>query len=379
MTSKNKKLTINDLPKHIPDFKKSSGAKDRLTEKWLTDWIVSSLQTKTLSVGDILPRKDVIARHLGISIGTVQNAIRYTEDKGFLQSKQRTGTAIANFKNYTGQTGDVKKQTSKRDVTVEKIKKYMIDNGINAVMPAASVIAKKINVSANTVRLAYLYLCDTGFLEYSSGKAGKKMLRVVTIPDKPIEHSASHISLVGKTVNDLSDYITENMKKGDKLQTRAELAKILNISVKTVHDAVNILEKKGILISRRGKYGTTVLKMPKEAALYQPLKERSIFAKADEAAFYRWEKIETQISKLIQKEYEIGMKLPSMSVLAKKFNVSTNTIRKSLQRLSEQNCIKAERGRYGGTFIIDIPEVNLHNAYEWLAVTPDFFTSKKVK
>lgn len=379
MTEKYTKLTINDLPKDIPDFKNSNLSKDRLTEKWLTEWIIKSLQIKNINVGDILPRKDIIAKHLGISIGTVQNAIRYTEDKGFLKSKQRTGTAIANFKSFTGKSNEIKKQTSKRDVTVEKIKKYMIDNGINSVMPAASVIAKKINVSANTVRLAYLYLCDTGFLEYSTGKSGKKMLTVATIPDTPIDYSATHLSLVGKTVNDLSDYISENFKKGDRLQTRAELAKILNISIKTVHDAVNILEKKGILISRRGKYGTTVLKMPKDAELFHPLRERSIFAKADEAAFYRWEKIENQISKLIQEEYDIGMKLPSMSILAEKFNVSTNTIRKALKRLSEQNYIKLERGRYGGTFIMDIPENDIHNTYEWLAITPEFLSTQKVK
>ena len=139
MIAKNTKLTINDLPKHIPDFKNSGIAKDRLTEKWLTDWIINSLQTNEIKVGDILPRKDVIAQHLGISIGTVQNAIRYTEDKGYLQSKQKTGTLIAGLVS----TNPIKKQTSKRDAAVAKIKRYIIDNGINSVMPPASVIAKK--------------------------------------------------------------------------------------------------------------------------------------------------------------------------------------------------------------------------------------------
>lgn len=368
MIAKNTKLTINDLPKHIPDFKNSGIAKDRLTEKWLTDWIINSLQTNEIKVGDILPRKDVIAQHLGISIGTVQNAIRYTEDKGYLQSKQKTGTLIAGLVS----TNPIKKQTSKRDAAVAKIKRYIIDNGINSVMPPASVIAKKINVSANTVRLAYLHLCDTGFLKYSAGKSGKKMLRVVTLPDNPMEHSASHLSLVNKTAKDLADFITENMKKGDKLQTRAELSKILKVSIKTVHDAVNVLETKGILLSRRGKYGTVIAQMPQEAEIFQPMKERSIFAKADEAAFYRWEKMEAELTKLIKNEFEPGMKLPAMEVLAQKFDVSTNTIRKALRMLADKGIVDFERGRYGGTFVIDIPENNTHSAYEWLAVTPGF-------
>lgn len=379
MINKKKKLTISDLPVQIPDYKNSKISKDRLTELWLTDWIVNSLQKNTIRIGDILPKKSLIAQYLGISIGTVQNAIRYTEDKGFLQSKQKTGTAIADLAGFSSETNPCKKQNSKRDAAVSKIKKYIIENGINYVMPSAINLSKKINVSANTIRLAYLYLCDTGFLEYSTGKAGKRVLRVINLPEKPSEHSATHLSLVEKTVTDLSNFITENLKKGDKLQTRAELAKILNVSIKTVHDAVNILEEKGILQSRRGKYGTTIVQLPKEAEVFQPVKERSIFAKADEAAFYRWEKIEDEITKLIQNEFETGMKLPSMKFLSNKFKVSTNTIRKALKKLEKKGIIVLVRGRYGGTFINDIPEQPIQNAYEWLAVTPDFFKSKKNK
>ena len=373
MLAKRNKLTINDLPKTVPDFKNSEMPKDRLTEKWLTDWIVNSLQTNTIKAGDILPRKDLIAQHLGISIGTVQNAIRYTEDKGFLQSKQKTGTLISDLKFHTN---TIKKQNSKRDVTVAKIKKYMIDNGIDSVMPPANYIAKKINVSANTVRLAYLYLCDTGFLKYTSAKSGKKVLKVVSLPEKPAERSSSRLSLVEKTANDLSSYISKNMKKGDKLQTRQELAQILKISVKTVHDAVTVLETRGILLSRRGRYGTVIARMPEEAVSFQPMKERSIFAKADEAVFYRWEKIQNEIIKLIQNEFEEGMKLLPMNTLAEKFDVSTNTIRKALKMLAEKGIVDFERGRYGGTFIINIPEPNSQNVYEWLAVTPDFMKVK---
>lgn len=370
MIFKNNKLTVNDLPKQLPDFKNSELPKDRLTEKWLTDWIVNSIKAKRINVGDILPKKNVIAQYLGISVGTVQNAIRYTEDKGYLQSKQRTGTLVAEF---SGHTDVIKKQTSKRDVTVFKVKKYIVENGIDSVMPPASEIAKSINVSTNTVRLAYLNLCDTGYLKYTSGKSGKKVLKVVNIPDVSTDNKAQiSKSLVDKTTEDLSNFITKNLKKGDKLHTRAELAKLLEVSIKTVHDAVNILEAKGILLSRRGRYGTVIVKMPEEAEIFQPMKERSIFAKAEDAAFYRWEKIENKIFDMIKTEYEAGMKLPSMEELSEKFDVSTNTIRKALKILSEKGIVDFERGRYGGTFVIDIPESTENSVYEWLAVTHDF-------
>lgn len=364
----NNKLSINDLPKQVPDFKNSKVSKDRLTEQWLTQWIVSSLATNKIKRGDVLPKKHDIAEYLGIGVGTVQNAIRYTEDKGFLQSKQKKGTIIAGYSS----ANMLKKQTSKRDAAVSKIKKHIIDGGIDFVMPPAAVLAKKINVSANTVRLAYLHLCDTGFLKYSTGKSGKKMLRVIEVPEMPSEHSSSHTSLVEKTVKDLSDYITENMQKGDKLLTRFELSKILNVSVKTVHDAVNALEMKGVLLSRRGRYGTVIAQMPNEAEIFQPMKERSIFAKADDAIFYRWEKIENALIKMIKEDFEPGMKIPSMDFLAEKFNVSTNTIRKALRMLANKGFIDFQRGRYGGTFVIDIPENDKQNVYEWVAVTSEF-------
>ncbi|MBQ2645441.1 GntR family transcriptional regulator [bacterium] len=377
MIEKNNKLTVNDLPKIIPDFKSSKIPKDKLTEKWLTDWIIDALNEDKIAIGDILPRKELIAKHLGISIGTVQNAIRYTEDKGILQSRQKTGTLIAGTKDYTFATDEVKKQNSKRDVAVSKIKKYILDNGINSVLPSALTLSKKIKVSANTVRLAYLYLCDIGFLEYSAGKSGKKMLRVVSLPEKPYEYFSTTVSLVDTTVKQLSEYITNNLSIGDKLQSRAELSKILKVSIKTVHDAVCILEEKGILLSKRGKYGTIIIKMPQEAEQFEPMKEGSIFANADDAAFYRWEKIENEIKKLIKKEFKIGMKLPSLAFLASRFNVSTNTIRRSLKKLNEQGLIDSQRGRYGGTFIIDTPNENQGTVYEWIAVNSDFIELNK--
>jgi DNA-binding GntR family transcriptional regulator len=364
---KNNKLTIENLPKEIPDFKNSKTSKERLIEEWLIRWIEKSLKEEAIHRGDILPKKCEIASYLGISIGTVQNAIRYTEDKGYLQSKQRTGTLISGYNPYV-----IKKQTSKREAAIYKIKKIIVANGINSIMPAASVIAKKISLSTNTVRLAYLNLCDNGYLQYTKSPSGRKILKVVEVPDISNESNIAHISLVEKTIKDISDYITNNLKVGDKLISRIELAKMFDVSIKTVHDALNAMEVKGVIQSKRGRYGTTIEKMPNDTELFQPLKERSIFARADEVAFYRWEKIKREIIRMIKEDFHPGMKLPSMDELSKKFNVSTNTIRKALKTLASNGYIDFQRGRYGGTFVLDLPEQEKQQSYEWLAVTTDF-------
>ena len=120
---KNYKLTVNDLPQNIPDYKNSDLPKDKLTAKWLSEWIKDGNKM----IGYILPSKKILANYLGISSGTVENAIRYLEDDGLLGSKQRTGTFITDTK--------IKKQTSKREAAVRKLEKYIIENGIGHIMP----------------------------------------------------------------------------------------------------------------------------------------------------------------------------------------------------------------------------------------------------
>ena len=84
----------------------------------------------------------------------------------------------------------------------------------------------------------------------------------------------------------------------------------------------------------------------------------SIFAPAQETAFYHYQKIENKIKNLISTEYDIGQKLPSIEVLSKMLDVNTNTVRRSLKNLEKTGVLRFVRGRSGGTFIIDIPEMN---------------------
>ena len=358
---KNRKLTADDLPQIIPDYKNSSCPKDKLTAKWLSDWIKSGKANKTLSEGDILPSKEVLAHFLGISIGTVENAVKYVEDMGLLGSKQRTGTFIAD-------STDIKKQTSKRETAIKKIEQYINEHGTAHTMPTIKAMSDRLGINPNTVRLAYNHLISKNILGYSQNNSSKKIIKTVNLPDKTNEQTEKNNSLTEKIAEELIIYIRKNLKKGNKIPSRNELSSEFNVSVKTIHDAVKALESRGILLSRRGKYGTILIKNPEEESMLQTCNEYSIFAKSKIAAQYRWEKTERKIKSLIKEYYGPDSKLPSMETLAKNFNVSTNTIRQALKKLSKEGWVEFSRGRYGGTFVLNIPDIGEQNIYEWIAL-----------
>ncbi len=52
-----------------------------------------------LKENTLLPKKSDLAYYLGVSVGTVQNAIRFVEDAGYLESKQRIGTILRDANN----------------------------------------------------------------------------------------------------------------------------------------------------------------------------------------------------------------------------------------------------------------------------------------
>ena len=61
-----------------------------------------------------------------------------------------------------------------------------------------------------------------------------------------------------------------------------------------------------------------------------------------------------------------------MEALSEKFDVSSNTVRKALQNLSKQGYVNFSRGRYGGTFVSDLPEAEGSEAFKWLAISPQY-------
>ena len=372
-----RKINISELPQDIPDFTSSFEPKESLVKKWIINWIRTGIAKNTIKDNDILPKKSEISDYLGVSVGTVQNAIRYVEDQGLLKSKQKLGTMISAS---TNPITDIKKSTSKRDNAILTIQKIILDKNykVGKPIPPARIMAEKLNISANTVRLAYDYLTANGILQARQVRGKEANWLLIQKPVIPTEMQTYSTStnimsetLVSKLTDDLKAFFAENYNVGDKIPSHEDLARRLNVSVKTIHDCIKNLSDEGILLSKRGRYGTILMQNPYKM-VYEPAKESSIFAKAEDAAFYNYQRIENSIIDLIKSDYKAGDKLPSMAEFSKIFNVSTNTIRKALSNLSAQGYITFGRGRFGGTFLVDEIEEDQKESYQWLSINPDF-------
>ena len=364
-------INVNDINGELPNLKNIKESKAVAIGKWLTNVIENN---KKIKPNSLLPSKPSLAYLLGVSTGTIQNALRYIEDLGYVESKQCIGTIIKDRNNSENQ---IRKLTSKRDIVVNKIKKYIIDEeySVNSVLPSVRQIAENIESSPNTVRLALEYLHINNILEhkYKNSDESGWIVKSLDFTVENIENS----TLVDKVEKDLKSYITNNLKIGDKIPAHGDLSEKLSVSIKTIHDALKNLIDNGILLAKRGRYGTTVLKMPNDNNI-QIKKETSIFAPAPETAFYYYEKTQNHIKRMIAENYEIGQKLPSIIELSKQLDLSPNTIRKAFSNLAKEGYLAFSRGRYGGTFVIDIPEIE-EQTYKWLAVNPNYTEAYKNK
>ena len=373
--SKQRKISVSELPSDIPDFSSEFEPKDFIIKKWITNWILSSVKSNKIKENDILPKKSEISRHLGVSSGSVQNAIRYIEDEGLLKSKQKSGTMIANTSNPIS---CMPKSTSKRDKAIIAIQKIIIKNNykIGKPIPSTRKMSEYIGISQNTTRLAYEYLCSAGILESLQMRGNDSNWYLKKIPQlsfkemKKIDNIEAD-TLVDKITEFLKNYLSSNFNIGDKIPSHKFFADKLNVSIKTINDCIKRLADERIIITKRGRYGSILAQNPL-APVFEPLKENSIFAKAKNSEFYFYQKIETKLVDYINQNYNAGDKIPSMPQLAKLFDVSTNTIRKALMSLEVKGCVTFSRGRFGGTFIVQKPD-NLHNEqYQWLSINPDF-------
>ncbi|MBR6099191.1 GntR family transcriptional regulator [bacterium] len=366
-----KPIILSELNLTVPDLKSNDEAKSIIIAKWMMKWIDEKLGSGSISVGALLPSKPELAYFLGVSVGTIQNSLRYIEDFNYVESKQRIGTII---KDRNSDTAGVRKLTSKREIAIKKIKKFIISNKIkkDEFLPSSRALSELINCSANTTRLALEYLCTVNILAHSSKSSADNGWRVVSV-DFSASFSSSDMeqkTLVTKIEKDLKDYIDANLHIGDKLPAHSELSDMFKVSIKTVHDALKALIDDGILLARRGRYGTTVIRLPKDNLAYKKL-EKSIFAPAQDAAFYYYEKTQNAIKEMIANNYEIGSKLPSIVELSREMDLSPNTIRKAFHNLAKEGYLVFSRGRYGGTFVVDIPQTG-EETFKWLAVNPQY-------
>lgn len=365
-----RKIVISDFKNEKPNFK-TGMPKEKTIALWLMEWVENNIRNSAINIGDLMPQKVLLASYLGVSTGTIQNAVRYAEDKGYFESKQCVGTLV---RDYTQKINTENKLTSKRDAVAAKLKKIILEQkfNLNKTLPSVRKLAQIAESSNNTTRLALEILADEGIISKRFTRTVDSSWILIKYPEKNEEISVR--TLADKLEKKLTDYIVENYKKGDKIASHKELAKTFNVSIRTIHDAMKNLVREGFLLSRRGQYGTILIHHPEEKNL-EDVFENSIFS-SHKNPDYIWKKSEDAIKKLIVDNYEIGQKIPSMESLAQNFGVSSNTIRKAVLNLIKEGYLKSIRGKYGGTYVVEMPEED-SSAFTWLAISPNYAQNPK--
>lgn len=379
-----KKILITEI--HIPPADIKNGLtpdnlnkpKDRILLDWLINWVEDGLKKGLLAVGDLIPSKADLAKYHNVSTGTMQNAVRYAEDLGFFTSRQCVGTMIAD----KTQPNSNAKGTSKKDAAVLNIKKYIIKNKFKKgdALPASRIIANEVDTSQNTVRLALDILTREGILK-ESNKNANKPVKTLLLDYKEIEKNLDTKDVKNETLSKklylkIKKYIVENYKLNDKIMPNEEFAKMFNVSVRTVNDAMKRLNKEKIILSLRGQYGTRYINEPDKLSK-QKEGEKSRFmshakgkGEIKNSYMYSWQRVLDQIKKYMITNHEAGDKLPSMKELAGTLNVSSNTVRRAVLELVEQGILYCERGKHGGIYIVEMPAKE--DAFTWLALNPKF-------
>ena len=63
-----RKISINELPREIPDFTASYEPKESLVKKWIMNWIKTGIAKNTIKENDLLPKKSELSDYLGVSV-----------------------------------------------------------------------------------------------------------------------------------------------------------------------------------------------------------------------------------------------------------------------------------------------------------------------
>ena len=345
MNKNNRRITVLEMAPHIHKFLPNENKVAKISA-WLINWINLSLESGKISPYDLLPLKTDLACHIGVSQGTIQNVYRIVEDEGIIESKQRIGSYIK--PKNPQRTSE--KLTSKRELAIEIIKKFILDNNFeqNSVLPSSRKLAQYTGLSNATIRLALNFLVTQNILELV------KKEYVIKNTDFEIIITTT-TTLVEKTATKMKKYILETFEQGDKLPNNKELARIFSVSVKTIHDSCKLLSKEGFLHIRRGQYGSVVIGESQNI----------------QNDMYLYEKIESKIKNFIIENSKIEDRLPSIENFSEMFQVSKKTVKKALDNLRDEGYLAFIRGKNGGTFVTDIPQDST-DAYKWLAITPEY-------
>ena len=337
-----RKIQLAEMAPHVHSFAPNENKTDKIA-KWMIAWITIALQGEIIRPHDLLPSKSELACHIGVSLGTMQNVYRILEDAGYIESKQKIGSFIKD-RRYDS----VEKLTSKKDLATDIIKKFLKENHYKAGDKLLSTrkLSKLTGVSNATIRSAITNLVLQGILE-------KKKNAYILTGRSFRTHNVEAKTLVEKVAENIKKYVKKHLSVNDRLPPSSELASMFNVSVKTVHDSVKLLSKEGILYTRRGKYGTVVADSNSKAELYN------------------YEIVETKIREYIISNCQEGDKLPSIKEFSIEYKTSEKTVKKALDNLSEDGFLTFMRGRYGGTFVTDIPQSGA-KSYTWLALNSKY-------
>ncbi len=325
-------------------------------------WLKSILENIELNQIVLMPSKSDMAKLLNVGLGTIQNAYRCLEDDGILVSKQCVGTMFV----PSGLDSDIRKLTSKKDKILSDFKDYILKSNfkIGDQLKSVRYYSKKLSISTALVLQIFNQLENLGIIENCSGQRIIKNLDFIS-------SNTNSLTLCEKICTDLKSYISANFKVGDKLPPVLKLSNIFKVSSKTIHSSIKLLQKDGYIKPRSGRYGTVIIRIPNDKVFYQR-PETSIFASSSETYVYHYERILNIIRKMIYDNFEVGSKLPSISELSMLLDVNPNTIRKCFEVLKDEGIVSSVKGRYGGTFVIEIPDLESTQSYQWLAVNTDF-------
>lgn len=374
-----KHLTLDDIKISKPDFDASKKVpKGQLVTNWLIDWIKHSLEFGIADIGDFIPTKEVLAQYLNVSTATVQNSIRQVKDLGYVISKQSLGTCIADF-----YSNDIKNQDELYHGTITecKIKKIVIDDNIqvNEPIPSIGEFALRTHISQNTIRFSLINLAQKGYLEKVHLKGNKYSWiykKEFNLTPEELNNGIKdeNFTLTHQLIEKIQKYIEKTYKQGDKILPISAFSNMFDVSIKTVNDAMKILNAKKIVLSRRGRYGTIYLGGVQNSKMDFVSSERKKITTPQNYT-YSWQKALTHLKKYIVQNYEAGDKIAPIRELASILNVSPNTIRRALQDLFQSGHLVAQRGKLGGIFIMEMPEIE-EETFRWLALNPDALSFK---
>lgn len=362
-----KHLTLEDIKISKPDFSLSKAKKGYIISMWLIEWVKYSLEHGIADIGDYIPSKEDLANYLGVSVATIQNSIRYVKNLGYFNSKQSVGTSIADFSSY-----DLKEENSLNSgsITESKIKKMVLDLDVQIgnFIPSIKEISFTTDISQNTIRLALSNLELKGYLEKIKVRGNKYSY----LYKKAFELSQNELingiqdenfTLTHQLVIKIKNYLEKTYRHGEKILPNSTLSRMFDVSIKTINDAMKVLATGGIILPRRGRYGTIYLGKNKQN--FMDLGGR----KTSSNYAYCWQKTLVHLKKYIVDNFKEDDKLPSIRTLSGILGVSPNTIRRSLRSLIENRNLIAKKGKSGGIFVIELPESA--DSYRWLALNPD--------